>query len=278
VWPAIQEYLDFQIFDPATTYDKFSTVFVSNWINQDSWLDEMNGCGYKVAIDTLWEPQVPTQQHYEIRTPQWFWFNTCLSFLDLGYENYTPNKTFSKLALMPMYNQKDFRDRLIQRLGPRLEKFIYSYVDRRLPNDITADFATISRYINPNWYDDTCFSLVVESTADEIPFVTEKTFKPCAFRQPFIMLASTGSLKSFRSWGFESYSNLFDESYDEISNLDDKISNIIKNIDSYHCTQYDTITLQKIEHNHHQLFNRALVVDKIKKSIIDPLISYVNSR
>jgi hypothetical protein len=47
-------------------------------------------------------------------------------------------------------------------------------------------------------------------------FLTEKTTKVLAHGHPFIMLCSVGALKQLREWGFETFPELFDESYDDI--------------------------------------------------------------
>ena len=45
--------------------------------------------------------------------------------------------------------------------------------------------------------------------------MTEKTFKPIAQLQPFIMIASPGSLQHIRDMGFKTFSEFWDESYDQ---------------------------------------------------------------
>ena len=47
-------------------------------------------------------------------------------------------------------------------------------------------------------------------------FLTEKTTKVLAHGHPFIMMCSVGALKQLREWGFETFPELFDESYDDI--------------------------------------------------------------
>ena len=45
--------------------------------------------------------------------------------------------------------------------------------------------------------------------------LTEKTFKPIALEMPFILVAPAGSLEYLRSYGFETFNGIIDESYDE---------------------------------------------------------------
>jgi hypothetical protein len=44
--------------------------------------------------------------------------------------------------------------------------------------------------------------------------ITEKTFKPIAFMQPFVMVGSYGSLQHIKEMGFKTFSEFWDESYD----------------------------------------------------------------
>ena len=45
--------------------------------------------------------------------------------------------------------------------------------------------------------------------------LTEKTFKPIALGMPFILVGTMGSLKYLRSYGFKTFGDLWDESYDD---------------------------------------------------------------
>jgi len=45
--------------------------------------------------------------------------------------------------------------------------------------------------------------------------ITEKTFKAIALEMPFILVAPAHSLEYLRSYGFQTFSNIIDESYDE---------------------------------------------------------------
>ena len=44
--------------------------------------------------------------------------------------------------------------------------------------------------------------------------LTEKTFKPVALGRPFVLLAAPGSLEYLRSYGFRTFHDVWDESYD----------------------------------------------------------------
>jgi hypothetical protein len=65
--------------------------------------------------------------------------------------------------------------------------------------------------------------------------LTEKTFKPIALGMPFIIVGTQGSLRYLRSYGFKTFGDLWDESYDD--ELDDakrieKIAQVLELLES----------------------------------------------
>ena len=71
--------------------------------------------------------------------------------------------------------------------------------------------------IQHDLYKNTWVSLIPETTYyDNYPaFISEKTFKPIACLQPFIILGSKGILKYLRTYGYKTFDGFIDESYDE---------------------------------------------------------------
>jgi hypothetical protein len=68
---------------------------------------------------------------------------------------------------------------------------------------------------------------------NNIIHLTEKTYKPIAYKQPFIMLAAPGSLKHIQDMGFKTFNEFWDESYDSEKNHDKRFNmllDIIKDI------------------------------------------------
>jgi hypothetical protein len=56
--------------------------------------------------------------------------------------------------------------------------------------------------------------------------LTEKTFKPICLRMPFMIVGTRGSLAYLRSYGFKTFGNLWDESYDDEIHDDQRIEKI----------------------------------------------------
>jgi hypothetical protein len=108
-------------------------------------------------------------------------------------------------------------------------------------------------------------------------WLSEKSFKPIAYRHPFLLIGQYRSLKKLHSLGFETYENLFDESYDDIVNFDRRLAAVINNISNFDARVYDAITLGKLQHNHAHFFDKELVESKIVTEIIEPLIHYIET-
>ena len=71
--------------------------------------------------------------------------------------------------------------------------------------------------INFSLHNSTWVSVVLESyqLLDTEIFFSEKTFRPIYVLQPFVILGNPGSLKKLKEMGYKTFSNWWDESYDE---------------------------------------------------------------
>ncbi len=64
-------------------------------------------------------------------------------------------------------------------------------------------------------YQDSYINIVTETYFfNNIRHITEKTYKPIAFMQPFIIFAAPGTLQHLRDLGFKTFDKFWDESYD----------------------------------------------------------------
>jgi len=279
-----KKYFDISYYDNNNNYDR-STLFAVNWTNaNDEYSQQLRDRGYRVVIDNLWEPPLAVTDYYLIVNPNWCWYNESLWYRalklhnGLGYDQYQPNKTYSKLSLMPIRRQSTIRDHIVDKLGARLDNFVWSYRSRLLPNDISWDIGWYQRFFNPQWYDDTYFTTVVETwQAGKCDLISEKIFKPIAYYHPFVVIGQLHTLTRLHQLGFETYENLFDESYDDIQNFGQRLDAVIKTIDDFDPRPYDATTLEKLQHNHAHFFDKDLVESKIVAEIIHPLINYAET-
>jgi len=292
IWPNYMQ----PLFEPYFQICKFdsaadpSSIYVIDFLELhdihdnsiQQWIQQLAESGCKVLINNLWE-QVDTKYtwaHYLSNT-NWFWYNESLWYDQLGYLNYRPNRTYQQLAFMPINIHKDWRDRAVKQLAPDLDSMLYSYRDKTLPDDAPRNHVHWQRYFNPDWYNSTYFSLVIETTeqlpANGVPFVTEKSFKPVALRHPFQIHGAPGTLEYIQAQGFVTYDNLFDESYDLLAGAD-RLQKIQQNLREFKKEPYTAETFKRIEHNHSRFFDRALVCQRIQDEIINPLLEYAETR
>jgi hypothetical protein len=70
-------------------------------------------------------------------------------------------------------------------------------------------------------YDNSLINIITETYFfNKIIHITEKTYKPIAFMQPFILVAAAGSLQHIKDMGFKTFDQFWNEAYD--LELDDK--------------------------------------------------------
>ena len=112
-----------------------------------------------------------------------------------------------------------------------IEKLIDDEVPKMLGNEFKGDQEFMNYLINPNHYNSTWFSLVGETTYQDnsCTRLTEKTLK-ASMMHPFIMAGTQGSLQMFKDFGFKTFPNLFDESYDLIRNNSERLKFIMNQV------------------------------------------------
>lgn len=100
--------------------------------------------------------------------------------------------------------------------------------------DLLADPLVEGSQINPNWIANTYFSVVTETHVGELPsHVTEKIYKLMFYCHPFIVAGPTHHLATLHRYGFKTFPELFDESYDSMSETFEKYNFISDQIKFY---------------------------------------------
>lgn len=300
----VSQYINFEPYDESKTYDR-DTVFLILAGVYHEYKDQFKD--RRVIVDVCLEAMMPVwDELYQLKephhvilygsvpvqkfsdvifVPNFFWYNESLQNLTRGYQNYQPNRNYSKKFLMPIGRKVSWRDRVVELLDPYLDDAYWSYVRRGTalpgePPETAGAKRWDTRYQNPMWYDDTCFGLVLESVTrweSAVPFLTEKIFKPISHYQPYMVIGANGILQYLKQQGFETFDNVFDESYDQVSSLDDKMKIIIDNIERYQKQPHDRVTLGKLKHNFELFYNVDRIRQDIVKSFVEPIEQYVNS-
>jgi hypothetical protein len=88
--------------------------------------------------------------------------------------------------------------------------------------------------------------------------LTEKTFKPIALGMPFVIVGTQGSLKYLRSYGFRTFGDLWDESYDDEPDDHKRIEKIAQVLNHLESTDRQAVFESAhdiIEHNWNHFYH-----------------------
>ena len=328
----LQDKFAIAIFNPTSTYNKATDILVItrpesfNIELLKKYLDQ----GFRLLIVNLWEArpyvlakdflpyldnilvvlgcQGPFNYGWKnvLSVPRWFWYNESLWYTcdkNFQYQNYVPNRKNTKLFFMPIRRSKPFRTQVVERLTEFLDDAVWSYVERwndglHLPTREENPVARVGwdRQFEENWYNDTYFTLAVETyigqtTVDtEIKgivsdqagpcelFVTEKTFKPIAHQHPFLVCGMKGTLAFLKENGFETYDHIFDESYDTLDFFDARLDILYNNIKYFNKEKYlDPQTQKKIKHNYDRFYDRSAVLAGVNTDLINPVLEWIHA-
>lgn len=92
------------------------------------------------------------------------------------------------------------------------------------------------RFLDPNMFRDSYFTFVTETTFDNLEdenvlFLTEKIYQPIVQYHPFLVAGCPGTLSYMHSYGYQTFPELFDESYDKEQDLKKRTALILENIE-----------------------------------------------
>jgi len=94
--------------------------------------------------------------------------------------------------------------------------------------------------------------------------ITEKTFKAIALEMPFVLVAPAHSLEYLREYGFKTFGNIIDESYDEETNdiqRIEKVCQLLKQLNSLSMKEREQLhraMLPAVEHNYNHFYSNGL--------------------
>lgn len=102
--------------------------------------------------------------------------------------------------------------------------------------------------------------------------LTEKIFKPIVVKRPFILIGAVGNLKYLRSYGFKTFDQWIDESYDEENDPDLRLLKIINEI-----KKLCALSNYELEKMHYEMqsvleFNFNHFFNDFKIRVIDELV------
>jgi len=94
---------------------------------------------------------------------------------------------------------------------------------------VGGTIVSLSQIIPYSIYNQTYYTLVAETCADNnFSFFTEKIVKPIIARRLFIVAAGQYYLRNLRALGFKTFNSIVDESYDNISDCNERMLAVIE--------------------------------------------------
>ena len=149
-------------------------------------------------------------------------------------------------------------------------------LEKMLPPN-THDSHASADYNNLD-YAQTGMEIVLETLFDDSRLhLTEKSLRPIACGKPFMLVATAGSLKYLRSYGFETFSNLIDESYDLETDPVARLTAVIQEMTRISALNpSDKIVLWNQLHRIAERNKQRFFSDKWQASIIQEYVDNMN--
>jgi hypothetical protein len=162
---------------------------------------------------------------------------------------------------------------------PAFERDNVIDINQKLPLILDTDQFHINKAQNlyEDVYLNTWVSIITETFYYEYPdqalFFSEKIYKPMRAFHPFILLGINGSIRELKASGFKTFSNWWDESYDDIEEPTarmDAICKLLLQLSNKSKDEWEHIYLDMkpvLDHNYHHLLNTDWLKDLNPKII-----------
>lgn len=303
--PLFKRFFDVSDYDATLAYDD-DTTFMYRTDESRGKLKKYEGT-CKFIADGVWETNFSCKDNFDNKTlgiinngytnnervlavPKWFWFEEHFSQQDkkasMKDMPFTHDKT--KSFLLQMGDAKEPRVCLYNSLKKKglLANAIYSFLEYGIGlegpvenyDPLVPPFP--QRAYRPEWYNNTQFTLIAECFQDIVDadedsvFITEKTMKPIMYGHPFILVGDAGSLKNLEMWGFETFSELFDQSYDTEKNINKRIDMVVDEVLRYRYKKVEN----KIIANFQRFWNTELVESLMIKEMIETMLEFISKK
>lgn len=125
-------------------------------------------------------------------------------------------------------------------------------------------------FLTSDTYTNTWYSLVMETLFEkDVNFVTEKTYQPIINYHPFLIASTPYALRNLRANGYETFPEIFDESYDEETNTAKRFHMLITEVQKSCQPGFEEKFKQpsvreKLKHNRKNFFERKGLPHAIK--------------
>jgi len=303
--PLFGKYFDITNYDPTQVYGIETTFMYRYDESRDKASRHEGKC--KFIADGVWETNFYCKDDFDqdtlglintgyahnnrvLAVPKWFWFEEHFSQQDkktlITDLPHTHDK--SKSFLLQMGDAKLPRIKLYDMLREKnlLSTAVYSFLEYGigLEGPVTNYDPLVppfpQRAYRPEWYNDTHFTLVAEcfqyimDGSEDCVFITEKTMKPIMYGHPFVLLGDPHSLKNLESWGFNTFSELFDQLYDNETDFDKRLDMVVNQVAIYKHKNVGN----KIVDNFQRFWNTELVEQLMIKEMIEPMLEFISTK
>jgi hypothetical protein len=277
-WEYINTKLPIEKFDIIDSNTRLSDkIYSLNWFLEEGvWNYEIYTQKEKNDLGYISE-QIEKTEIYKFRNKKFLCFNRSVDkehrislfheyllndYSDSYFTFLIPVDGFAKVYFLDTYNyDKEYYNKHIP-----VELDTHSVKDK-------TNFKT-SNTNKKELFLDSCINLVTETSFDENElFISEKIIKPIINYQPFIVFSAYGYLKKLKSYGFKTFSDIWDESYDDIVDSKErffKLLGLVRDLNSKSIEELNEIYKKCIdiciynkEHFH------SLKSDTLKNILID---------
>jgi len=145
---------------------------------------------------------------------------------------YTPSRDLYKWIINKFSNDSSNNSLLHQSMTEFMDgaPYVLDHTADNIGNELNQ------RIMIPEHFTDSYFTFVTETTFvndndENVLFLTEKIYQPILQYHPFIVAACPGTLAYMRQYGYETFPELFDESYDTEQDLKKRTALILENIE-----------------------------------------------
>ena len=132
-----------------------------------------------------------------------------------------------------------------------------------------------------DYYQKSCFEVVCETygelTNDDSFYVTEKICKPILMKHPFVVVGNKNYLENLRSIGFQTFDGLIDESYDRMSEHQQRakaIADLLSKLNMTNAKKFYDQSREICEHNQKILLSK---IGRYKFDLWKKLKNYFDS-
>ena len=195
----------------------------------------------------------------------WMLFDT----YNRNIEKFLPNCNSipqKKFICMIYSTKKEFRKKIYEFVSRDSFDCFYSSVDNDIklteipehyPHGYYKDKE--SSYGVPKEYFESLIDIVSESYVEFSTHFSEKTYKPLILRKVFLTYAGPYYYETLTEFGFETYDELFDYSFDKVENKNKRLDMFLNQLEKINNMQFDDIKYiiesinSKIDRNHERV-------------------------